>query len=672
MCGIGGIICRDQATKGINSQIQTMSLLLRHRGPDGEGFLSIDAKNLTASPLAGKETPPAILESNIRQKPGARLEESDSGKMGFLFHRQLKILDLSHESHQPMCSPDQKLWIIHNGEIYNYQSIRAELMTFGHTFESDTDTEVILHAYRQWGKSCVDRFNGMWSFVIYDAEKAELFGCRDRSGVKPFYYFLNNTYFAFASEAKALIRMPFIPNEVNSNKAFDLLVLNDFTTHDETLFKGINELKPSHYFTFNLKNWDWRQQSYFSFQTTDFIHPFSQKKAAHFTEQTSSLLNDAIRIRLQAKVPIGTCLSGGLDSSTIACTINQLSDEQILPQLGSKQSLFTAGFPQSAFNEDQWAKLIAGSTKSEWFQVTPTSEEFLSDLETLHYCQDFPIASASTYAQFRVMRTAKEAGMRVLINGQGADELFAGYPHQADIYRLQMLRLWRLAACLRETRHDFGLNFNRMIRHWTKNKAFAKLNTSSAQRILKGRFEDWNYINPDLIVENKDRFEAIFNQYEQHLNAQLLKDFTGGYLQYLLKSEDRSAMWHSIETRTPFADDLPLTQFAFSIPANYKIRNGQSKYILREAVKGIIPEAIRQRKDKMGFVAPTNIWIDELRQELKAYFTPALSPWLNVSKLDERYDIFFHVSRKAENRRVFKLISFAIWHKVFFGQGIRN
>ncbi len=174
-----------------------------------------------------------------------------------------------------------------------------------------------------------------------------------------------------------------------------------------------------------------------------------------------------------------------------------------------------------------------------------------------------------------------------------------------------------------------------------------------------------------MIEANQERFEWLINTHISRLNHQLKADFTGGYLQYLLKCEDRSSMWHSIESRTPFADDFPLMQLAFEIAPNYKIRNGQGKHILRKAVKGLIPEPIRKRTDKMGFVAPTHEWIEEIRQELKPYFSSSLSPWLNLKALDKRYDIFFKVARKPENRRVFKLISFAIWHKVFFGQGIR-
>lgn len=670
MCGIGGIVDKNGQAGNLQEQIQMLSLLQKHRGPDGEGFLAIEANELKAKPCFGQETPEEICLSGIRQKPMHALKNMARGNIAFLMHRHLKILDLSHESHQPMCSPDQKLWIVHNGEIYNYQSLRTELIGKGHHFVSDTDTEVIINAYRQWGRQCVGHFNGMWSFVLYDQEEKSLFISRDRTGVKPLYYFLNNHYFAFASEAKALIRLPFIQHEVNRRKAFDLLVLNDFTNREETLFKQILELPPAHNLCLNLKTWHTEIQSYFQLNTEEKISRYSKKKEEEYSGKIRKLLDEAIRIRLQAKVPIGTCLSGGLDSSAIACSINRLLDSGNYPHIGKQQALFTSGFPNASYNENKWASLVVESTRSAWTKISPSSSEFLSDIETLHYSQDFPISSASSYAQFRVMRAAKASGMRVMMDGQGADELFAGYPHHIDIYNLQLLRLWRLLAWIRENRHQFTTKLSRQARLWAKNRAFSKLNTKHTLQLLSNRYDDLEYINPDLIEDNQERLEWLIMRNCKQLNHQLQKDYSGGYLQYLLKCEDRSSMWHSIESRTPFADDLPLMQLAFAIPPNYKIRKGQGKYILRKAIKGLIPEPIRNRTDKMGFVAPTHEWIELLRQELKPYFTSSLNPWLNVKALEQRYDIFFKVGRKPENRRVFKLISFAVWHKVFFGQGI--
>ncbi len=490
MCGIGGIIDKSGRSGHLQEQIQMLSLLQKHRGPDGEGFLAIHAENFKASPLSGRETPASVLSSEIRQKPVGILRKAASGVLGFLMHRHLKILDLSHESHQPMCSFDKKLWIVHNGEIYNYQSLRSELIDKGHRFVSDTDTEVIINAYREWGEQCVQRFNGMWSFAIYNQEEKSLFISRDRSGVKPLYYFLNDGYFAFASEAKALNRMPFIQHEVNRTKAFDLLVLNDFTNRKETLFKDILELPPAHNLCLNLKTWDTEIKSYFQLNTADKLNRYSKKKEQDYSQKLRILLDEAIRIRLQAKVPIGTCLSGGLDSSAIACSINRLLDSGDYPHIGKQQALFTSGFPYASYNENKWASLVVESTRSAWTRVSPSASDFLSDIETLHYSQDFPIASASSYAQFRVMRAAKASGMRVMMDGQGADELFAGYPHHIDTYHLQLLRLWRLLAWIRENRKQFSTKLSRQARLWAKNRAFSKLNPDKTWQLLNRRYND--------------------------------------------------------------------------------------------------------------------------------------------------------------------------------------
>ncbi|OGX06222.1 MAG: asparagine synthase (glutamine-hydrolyzing), partial [Omnitrophica WOR_2 bacterium GWA2_47_8] len=286
-----------------------------------------------------------------------------------LAHRRVSIIDLSKAGHQPMPDHDKQLWIVYNGEIYNYRELRKELEIGGYHFQSQTDTEVILAAYEKWGNGCVHKFNGMWAFVIYDRRRNVIFASRDRSGVKPLYYFYNKEKFAFASEIKALLSLPFIPKEINRAAVFDFLALELEEQEEEGFIRSIFELPPAHCFELDLNTGDFRKWRYYQLKFEDAWEKVNDQKLKVYLSDIKELIINAIKLRLRSDVAVGSSLSGGIDSSSIVCVINDLLRKEKIQQIGDVQKTFSACYNDSLIDESRWAKLIVDQTKTAWHRT---------------------------------------------------------------------------------------------------------------------------------------------------------------------------------------------------------------------------------------------------------------------------------------------------------------
>ena len=659
MCGISGIACWN-GKKISTDEIIRMNNSLRHRGPDDEGFLLINEKQKTIA--FGNDTPIEVKESRLHFSPTQHIEKNNSVYELLLGHRRLSIIDISATGHQPMCLPDVDLWITYNGEIYNYKELRASLQAKGIEFITESDTEVILRCYQAYGSECVQHFNGMWSFVIYDGRKKEMFASRDRFGVKPFYYHSAENNFAFASEQKTLLQFSEVKKEINPVAMFDFLALNVLEKEKEGLFKGIKELQPAHNLSLNLKNGEIKINRYYSLKTDSTFFSINKKQTQEYIDEVKKLATESIDLRLRADVTVGTCLSGGIDSSVIVCVMDKLLKEKSSSQNGNKIQAFSSIFPGSRFDESAYMKNVVEQTNTNWHTVIPDKKDFLNDVEYLIYSHDLPIWSISSFAQSSVMKLAKSNHVKVLLDGQGADELFGGYKH----YYKYLLNDFKSSsenneyqnaiAALKETNgKDFLVRYN-----------LKKLIEPTAPLLLKKFFfPDLKYIHPDLLNQYKERF-LFLKETSTSLNEKLKEDFTGTYLKELLRREDRNGMMHSVESRVPFTDDHSLVESVFSIQGNYKIRGASTKYLLREAFKDILPSPVYSRTDKLGFVTPNNEWMNDLKNDFRIYFTSDLAPYLNLPLLMRDYNSFFNQSHKSENYRVFKFISLAVWMKTFF------
>lgn len=667
MCGISGIANLNGTVSDLPQHIQRMTDAIRHRGPDGEGFLFCSGEEIISA--FGNDTPEAVIHSSFKYSPQKNIKDVSGNFLFTLGHRRLSIIDVSPAGHQPMCSFDKKFWIVFNGEIYNYLELREELQQKGFSFHTNTDTEVILAAYQHWDKDCVKHFNGMWAFVIFDEQKNILFGSRDRFGVKPFYYYRDENVFAFASEQKALLKLPFVKSGIRFSFASDFLAGNiEFIEHgEENFFRNIFELLPSYCFRFDLSTKHFQRWSYFSLHYKNSLGKFKEEKFHKYKDETERLLFDSVKLRLRSDVPVGSCLSGGIDSSAIVGTMDELIRAGYEVNLGGRLKLFTLKFDEPEIDESRWAKLVVDKTKAEWHTVTPTADEFLKDLETLNYCQDVPVCSSGTYGQFRLMKQAKESGIKVILDGQGGDELFAGYLPYSFVQWNELAKKFRAGKLLQEISSEGKLFFN--LRQWTKTSAKKSianiLPMQMQQAIFTSYFSHYEYLNKDLVHEYFKRQSYIFNRHPSTLNEALQKDFVNYRLKMYLKYEDRSSMWHSVEARTPFADDHPLIEYVFQIPGCYKIHKGIHKFLLREATKKMLPKEIKERKDKKGFVTPMAEWMNQINKNQLDYFDDSRNDFINVKKIKKDYKKIFSPKDVPSAVRAFKLISFAVWKKTF-------
>ncbi|MFC1975744.1 asparagine synthase (glutamine-hydrolyzing) [Chloroflexota bacterium] len=635
MCGLVGIWHLNK--EPVDTQLlRQMTDCINHRGPDDEGHL-ID------------------------------------GNLG-LGSRRLSIIDLSPAGHMPMPNEDKTVWIIYNGEVYNYLELSGPLKAKGHQFRSQTDTEIVLHAYETYGPDCLNYFNGMWAFVIWDQNQQLLFCAVDRFGIKPFHYYFDGQIFIFGSEIKSILLHPRVPKHVNPQAVYDYLALSHIDHNDETFFAGIKRLPGAHYLTLKATG-HLSVTRWWDIDLNVNPYPIDEKAAV---EQFSDLFQDSVRLRLRSDVPVGTCLSGGLDSSSIVSVANQLifgNNRTIDSKLvGEQQKTFSACYNDTRFDERSFIEAVINKTGAETNYVFPDGgDPFWADIPDLIWHQEEPFASTSIYAQWNVMRRVSQRGVKVVLDGQGADELLAGYPKYPAFYMQQLIRTGQISSFLREflalrevAKERTTLNLTLvayLILPWWIKSFVSGLNWHFKGRhslkILQDDFRH-NFSGRKLSLAEESR-----SQFQQNLTRKLYSDMTTFMLPALLRHEDRNSMAFSVESRVPFLD-YRLVEFVFSLPQNYRVRNGWSKWILRQAMPDL-PEKIRWRRDKMGFVTPEMLWLRAAQsriRELLANSNARSSNYLNSQEVLVRLDADLAKPGQSQSD-IWRWINLELWMERF-------
>jgi asparagine synthase (glutamine-hydrolysing) len=508
-----------------------------------------------------------------------------------LGHRRLAIIDLSSAGRQPKSNEDGNVWIVFNGEIYNFQEIRANLEKSGHNFSSNTDTEVIIQAYEEWGPSCVERFNGMWAFAIYDKNNGTIFLSRDRFGVKPLYFCQDEKGLIFSSEIKGILQHS-IKRAPSDKAVYDFLALGFLDHSQDTFFMGISRLMPGESMIYDLTH-----NTLEKFRWYDLSSRLLQ--AEKITEDEAAkrireLFEDSVRYRLISDVPVGSCLSGGIDSSSIVYAMRKMKEK-------GEIKTFSMVFPGKKQDESTYIDEVIAAAKVEAHKVSPSTEDLQRDLHDLIWTQEEPFGSLSIYGQYKVMHLANKAGIKVLLDGQGSDEIFAGYFIYYKYYLFESLLHLRMKEAVETA--------NRMRSKLQDIVLFPAMTLLSTLGLSQGILQNlWlsriKYLKGfDKIVLANPLTDRGFD-----LNRALHSDLTRYSIPQLLRYEDKNSMRWSIESRVPFLD-YRLVELAMSLPSGYKIRNGTTKYILRRALKGLVSERILGRGDKIGFAAPDEDWL---------------------------------------------------------------
>jgi len=651
MCAIAGIY--QVSGEAVDpSVLEAMTQVQAHRGPDGEGYVLLDAR--------GREKP---VESKTRLTDLLRIRPHGYS-IGF-GHRRLAIIDLSPLGHQPMATEDGRCWVVYNGEVYNHVELREELRNKGHQFRSTSDTEVLLAAYREWGEVCVTRFNGMFAFAIWDGDRRRLFCARDRLGVKPFYYVWDGNRFAFASEIKGLLAAGVRP--VPDQRAVFEYLENACLDHaDGTFFKDIRQLPPAHVL---IVETDVTVRRYWDLPAAGQVSISMENAAGRFHD----LFRDAVRLRLRSDVPIGTCLSGGLDSSSIVCVTNDLMfGESAVPRelVGQKQKTFSSCFEDLAYDERQFIRLVLERTGAEAHYTFPDPKELAATVSQLVWQQDEPFGSTSIFAQWNVMRLASQRGIKVLLDGQGADELLAGYHGFFGAYFADLTagRQWGvLARELMSYRRLHGP----IPKYVSANLARAFLPSWLVGLIRSRMTGSVDWIAEDFRRQCGPLMPAskFFDSHVLNMQHQLL---TQNGLRALLHYEDRNSMAFGVETRLPFLD-YRLVEFLYGLGPELKIERGWTKAVLRRAMGGILPEEVRWRSDKMGFVTPEDVWFrTSLREMARDILSDARTRdrgYLNVDAALAEFDAHA-AGQKNISFTIWRWLNLELWCRRFVDQGL--
>jgi asparagine synthase (glutamine-hydrolysing) len=558
MCGINGVFYFNNPPlkEACESKINQMNNTIIHRGPDSDGL---------------------YIKNNIA--------------LGF---RRLSIIDLSSSANQPMLSKDGFISLVFNGEIYNYIELYDELVKKGYEFNTKSDTEVIINAYLEWGQNCVKKFNGMWAFAIYNSQKNELFASRDRFGVKPFYYHVNDNYLIFSSETKAIVSVENL-REANKSKAFEYLAYGYNKTGDgKTFYKEINELLPGT--NIIIKNNSLRFETYWELKPNQ--QPYVSKEKAY--QEFTNLIVNAIQIRYRSDVPIAMLLSGGLDSSVIALITEQLKANGLLDQ--NTIEAFSVQFPGYVNDESEITKAFAKTCKHIHLNtITPNLNEIITHLPKIVFDMDQPLGSFSHIIHNQMMKEIHGKGIKVALNGQGADEAFYGY----DKYVFGYFLLDRLFGKkfdffkqLRAIHSTLGFSYKMIVSQLIK----ALLNKKKASYLRSKYVEkNINCLAAEFIKANYNNYlhQYQFSIHGTNMANYAMEQITDTGLTSILHYEDVSSMNASVEMRSPFLD-YRIIEFAFSIPDDLKFDLGITKKIIRETVGKDLPDNIVNNRKKIG------------------------------------------------------------------------
>jgi len=624
MCGFVGILNKN----GLNVRpdvLQKMADTIHHRGPDEEGIFIND-------------------------------------NCGF-YHKRLSIIDLN-TGQQPMTFGNYT--IVFNGEIYNYIELREDLKLKGHQFETTSDTEVILHLYREYGEDCVKKLNGMFAFIIYDKSNNQMYVARDHFGIKPLYWYQDKNRILFGSEIKAILAHPEIKAIPATENLYEYLTFQ-FLIGDNTLFQNVKKCQPGHYSIINLKTW--------SFKTVNYWRPDFRTDVFHneefFINELQNILDDTITQQLRSDVPIGTYLSGGIDSSLVTIMASKIVNQP----LKSFSGAFNEG-PE--FNELKYARIAAKKANSELFEIFPSEQEFIDALPKLIYHLDEPVAGPGLFPQYMVSKFASNH-VKVILGGQGGDEIFGGYARYLVAYLEQALK-GSIFETNEEVEHIVTLNsilpnlpslkqYIPMLKSFWKKDVFEPMDRRYFN-LLNRMGSISNFLHPDFINggnENRifDKFSEQFNQHntKSYYNKMTQFDLSAS-LPALLQVEDRVSMAVSIESRVPLLDRR-IIDLISKMPAGMKFKGGELKYLLRQTIKEIMPPEILNRKDKMGFPIPLHIWSKnkKTRDFMMDTMTSKKAKERNIIKTEYIEQIIN--SERPFSRGLWGLLSMELWFNEF-------
>lgn len=606
MCGISGILnFNKEPVKP--EYVEKMNTLIHHRGPDGKGVFCEDNVGIGSNRLA--------------------------------------IIDLRTIADQPLFDITERYVIVYNGEIFNYIEVRNELLQKGYKFKTKSDTEVIINAYIEYGEDCLQKLNGMWAFAIWDRKEKTLFCSRDRYGIKPFYYYKDADRLIFGSEIKQILSRG-IRKEVNDEMVYDYLVFN-FIDHNElTFFKNIFKVPAGWKLT--VKNNRLSVARWYELPE----NRLDDSKIGSLYRDFYELVYDSVRLRLRSDVEVGSCLSGGLDSSTIVCLMH---DALVKEGKTDIQKTYTACFDDKEIDERPYVEEVIKQTNSAKYYLFPDSKQLLDDLDKMVWHQEEPFVGFTVFSQWSVFKKIHETKLKVVLDGQGSDEILLGYFSFYPFYlKRHLLNPIKFISEYFRAIGKTQLGFPK----FTANLFYFNL---PFVRYKEVRSSAGKFIKQDFLhsLNRKNVFYEMIGAGD--LSANRMANLWNISLPSLLRYEDKSSMAFSVEARLPFLDHR-LVEYIFSIPFDYLIKNGWTKYVLRESMKNKIPEDIRLRKGKLAFSVPQKRWFKEINSDIN----DMISNDFRSGKYVDSKKLLRVLSRPKYNDKVIsRVLGLEKWMKVF-------
>ena len=572
----------------------------------------------------------------------------------FLGHNRLSILDLSSLGRQPMSMEDEKLTIVFNGEIYNFRELRKKLGSEGYKFNTNTDTEVLLKAFHRWGIDCLPKLIGMFAFCVYDKRDQKVTLVRDPFGIKPLFYCQETDRFIFASEIQSVIRLLAGKPGPDPYTAYHYLVHGEYDSSERTFFNNVNHLRPGTYISFDLKRQKLSEPTNWWSPEIRYEKNISFVRAAELVRE-QFLTN--VKLHLVSDVPVGVALSGGIDSSSIVCAMRHLEPEAPIHTF----SYIAEGTEKS---EESWIDLINGHTNAIAHKVTATSQDLLSDLDDLIKAQGEPFGSTSIYAQYRVYKLAGQHGIKVMLDGQGADELLAGYLGYPGERLLSLLEEKKLLSALEFANNWANWPGRNYRRGWMYlGRTILPDGLYRSARMLSGRSFEPDWLDLDGfrdagITPRENRHIRTKAGFGRRVVEQLAFSLQNRGLQHLLRQGDRSAMRFSIENRPAFLT-TQLADLLYSLPENYLISvNGQTKHIFRQAMRRIVPDQGLDRKDKIGFETPEEYWKGAMIDEIKSSLEQAPQSFINKRVFEKKV-------KKFSSKQLWRILNYLKWEALY-------
>jgi len=624
MCGIAFIASKDNLPA---RHIKAVCDKIRHRGKNDSGYLGLDPDTLTSVAFSDEDSQVQLTD----------IRSTDEEFPLYFGHRRLSIVDLTTNGHQPYRHAN-RYELVYNGEIYNYIELKEELIAKGYSFTTNTDTEVVPIAYHEWGVDCFNRFNGMWSIVLYDSLEKCFVISRDRMGIKPLYFHIGTSQVSFASEIKGLLELPWVKKEANLNYCQSFLKKGASEYGEECAFVGIQRMQNGTYFKGNLDQlWEIgkRQKKFWSVTPNLELNTFDPERCKQLAKTYLDKLSDAVALRQRADVKIGSALSGGIDSSSIVYLVNKHLNEK--KGNAEMQATFSSVYKSQATkycDESEYIELLAKQLGLMSYQIEPELDKIVEDHKKMIFHMDTP-PSASMLASWNTFKLASNNNITVSLDGQGADELFGGYSryfvnhlvHFKGDYKAELKSILQMEGKSKYALQGAKL---RKLRHFKLDKLREAL-TGKKTKILMP-------LNQRLAVD--------------------LDDTMANLLHY----SDRTSMAFGIESRVPFLD-FNLIEFAMEVPAEYKIHNGWTKHLSRMAFEGMLPKEILWRKDKMGWPIPEEFYF---RTHLKDWFIETIKASNILETLGENQSIEKRVNSDEPIQPLVRLLNLAVWENVFF------